>query len=136
ERWSSSTRGLLLAALALVVTIAAGVLAVGMAVMLRAERDFHTLAQDRIPAVALAGELAEATGELAALAMQMVADPAMPAMPMQRAIDNAAQGVEAVLASPVLRAVPERASTRSATRLAERDLRHALRNFSRISADL
>src|SRR5690606_28646996 len=136
ERWSSSTRGLLLAARTLVVLIAAGVRAVGMAVMLRAERDFHTLAQDRIPAVALAGELAEATGELAALAMQMVADPAMPATPMKRAIDNAAQGVEAVLASPVLQAAPERAATRTATGMAERDLRRALTDFNRISADL
>lgn len=136
RRWRGSIRGRLLAALVLVVMIAAGVLAVGMAVMLRAERDFHTLAQDRIPAVALAGELAEATGELAALAMQMVADPAMPATPMKRAIDNAAQGVEAVLASPVLQAAPERAATRKATGMAERDLRHALTDFNRISADL
>ncbi|NYT59304.1 two-component sensor histidine kinase [Alcaligenaceae bacterium] len=136
RHWRGSIRGRLLAALILVVLVAAGVLAVGMGVMLRAEDDFRTLAQDRIPAVALAGELAEATGDLAALAMQMVADPAMPATPMQQAIDKAALGVEAVLASPVLQAAPERATTRAATSVAERDLRHALTDFSRISANL
>ena len=136
RQWRGSIRGRLLAALVLVVMIAAGVLAVGMAVMLRAERDFHALAQDRIPAVALAGELAEATGELAALAMQMVADPAMPFAPMQRAIDTAARGVEAVLGSPLLQAAPERSATRTAIAAAERELRHALTDFSRISAQL
>src|SRR5690606_22497783 len=87
-RWPGSIRGRLLAALVVVVFIATAVLAVGLAVMLRAERDFHALAQDRIPAVALAGELAEATGQLATLAMQLAADPSMPAMPMKRAIDH------------------------------------------------
>ncbi|MCC2596613.1 hypothetical protein LKR43_09690 [Pusillimonas sp. MFBS29] len=136
RRWRGSIRGQLLAALVLVVIIATGVLAIGMGVMLRAEHDFRTLAQDRIPAVALAGELAEATGDLAALAMQMVADPAMPAKSMQESIDKAATGVEAVLASPVLQAVPERTATRAATRVAERDLRRALTDFSQISAEL
>ena len=135
-RWPRSIRGRLLAALIVVLGIATAVLAIGMTVMLRAERDFRALAQDRIPAVALAGELAEATGQLAALAMQLVADPAMPALPMKRAIDNAAQGVEAVLASPLLRQAPERAATRSEIRLAERDLRKAMTDFSQISAEL
>lgn len=134
--WRGSIRGRLLAALLLVIVIAASVLAVGMTVMLRAERDFHMLAQDRIPAVALAGELAETTGELAALAMQIVADPAMPAPLMDQAIDKATQGVQAVLASPVLQAAPGRAATRVATSAAEGDLRDALNHFSRISADL
>jgi len=136
RQWRGSIRGRLLAALVLVVLIAAAVLAVGMAVMLRAERDFRALAQDRIPAVALAGELAEATGELAALAMQMVADPAMPVIPMQRALHSAAQGVETVLRSPLLQAAPERSATRSAIAAAEQALRHALTEFSRISAEL
>ena len=131
-----SIRGRLMAALALVVIVAVGVLAVGMAVMLRAERDFRALAQDRIPAVALAGELAEATGELAALAMQMVADPAMPSEGARRAIDSAAQGVEGVLASALWQAAPERARTRAGIEAAERDLRRALTGFGRISADL
>ena len=131
-----SIRGRLLAALVLVVMIAAGVLAAGMAVMLRAERDFRALAQDRIPAVALAGELAEATGELAALAMQLVADPAMPAIEVRRAIDSAGAGVERVLASPLLQAAPERAATRAGIEAAERDLRRALGDFGRIGAAL
>ena len=134
--WRKSIRGRLVAALILVVLIAAGVLTVGMTVMLHAERDFRTLAQDRIPAVALAGELAEATGELAALAMQLVADPAMPITPMKRAIEHATEGVEAVLASPVLQVAPERNATRAALEVAERDLRHALTDFGRISVDL
>lgn len=131
-----SIRGRLMAALVLVVIIAAGVLAVGMVVMLRAERDFRALAQDRIPAVALAGELAEATGDLAALAMQMVADPAMPAEGTRRAIDSASQGVEGVLASPLWLAAPERAETRAGIEVAERALRRALTGFGRLSADL
>ncbi|MBK4216771.1 two-component sensor histidine kinase [Paracoccus caeni] len=131
-----SIRGRLMAALVLVVLIATGILAVGMMVMLRAERDFRALAQDRIPAVALAGELAEATGELAALAMQMVADPAMPADRMTRAIDSASQGVEGVLASPLWLAASERAQTRAGIEAAEQDLRHALTGFGRISTDL
>ena len=131
-----SIRGRLLAALVLVVIVAGGVLAMGMVVMLRAERDFRVLAQDRIPAVALAGELAEATGELAALAMQVVADPAMPAARMEQAIGNASEGVEAVLASPVLLAAPERALARAGIEMAERELRRALTGFGRVSADL
>lgn len=131
-----SIRGRLMAALVLVVIVAVGVLAVGMMVMLRAERDFRALAQDRIPAVALAGELAEATGELAALAMQMVADPAMPADRMKRAIDSASQGVEGILASPLWLAAPERAETRAGIEAAEHDLRRALTGFGRISTNL
>ncbi len=136
KRWRGSIRGQLLAALALLVLIAAAVLAMGMAVMLQAEKDFRVLAQDRIPAVALAGELAEATGELAALAMQLVADPAMPSIPIKRAIDNASRGVEAVLASTLLQAAPERAATRAEIRRAERVLHGALTEFSRLSNDL
>ncbi len=135
-RWPASIRGRLLAALVVVTLIATTVLGVGLAVMLRAERDFRALAQDRIPAVALAGELAEATGQLAALAMQLVADPAMPAIPMKRAIDNAALSVEAVLASPLLQRAPERASTRETIEASERELRLALTDFSQISTDL
>lgn len=136
KSWRGSIRGQLLAALALLVLIAAAILAMGMTVMLRAEKDFRVLAQDRIPAVALAGELAEATGELAALAMQLVADPAMPSIPMKRAIDNASRGVEAVLASTLLQAAPERAATRREISRAERSLHAALTEFSRLSNDL
>lgn len=136
RQWRGSIRQQLLAALVLVVLIAAGILAVGLAVMLRAERDFRALAQDRIPAVALAGELAEATGELAVLAMQMVADPAMPAGHMQEGLDKAARSIEAVLNSPVLQAAPERVATHEAIGAIEQELRHALTSFSRHSADL
>ena len=135
-KWPRSIKGRLLAALVVVVLIATAVLTVGLAVMLRAERDFRALAQERIPAVALAGELAEATGQLASLAMQLVADPAMPAIPMQRAIEDAAQGIEEVLASPLLQLRPERAETRRAIRASEQTLRHAMTEFSRISTDL
>lgn len=135
-RWPTSIRGRLVAALVVVTLIATAVLGVGMAVMLRAERDFRSLARDRIPAVALAGELAEATSQLAALAMQLVAEPVMPAVSMKRAIDHAALGVEAVLRSPVLLVAPERAATRTAIEAAERDLRGALLEFSQISAEL
>lgn len=134
--WLGSIRGRLLAALIVVFLIAITVLAIGMAVMLRAERDFRALAQDRIPAVALAGELAEATGQLAALAMQLVADPSMPVLPMKRAIDQAAKGIETVLASPLLQMAPERAATRREIRSAELALRNALTDFSRISSEL
>lgn len=131
-----SIRAQLLAALVLVVCVATGVLAVGLGVMLRAERDFRALAQEHIPAVALAGELAEATGELAALAMQMVADSAMPDETMRRAIEKASASVEVVLGSPVWLAATERAETRSDIEAAERDLRRALTSFGRISIDL
>ncbi|HLT99676.1 MAG TPA: ATP-binding protein [Burkholderiaceae bacterium] len=135
-RWPTSIRGRLVAALVVVTLIATAVLAVGMAVMLRAERDFRSLARDRIPAVALAGELAEATGQLAALAMQLVAEPVTPVISMKRAIDQASVGVEAVLLSPVLQMAPDRAATRKAIESAERQLREALLNFGQISADL
>ena len=131
-----SIRGRLLVALVVVVGIAAGVLAAGMVVMLRAERDFRALAQDRIPAVALAGELAEVTGGLGALTVQMIADPAMPIDRMERALQTASQGVERVLASPLWPAAPERAETRAGIEAAERDLRQALSGFGRISAQL
>ena len=130
-----SIRGRLTAALILMLIVAAGVLTVGMMVMLRAERDFRALARDRIPAVALAGELAEATGELAALAMQMVADPAMPAERMTRAVDTATRGVEEVLASPLWLGSPDRAGTRAGIEAAARDLQLALNGFGRIGAD-
>lgn len=131
-----SIRARLGAALILVVLIASGVLAVGLMVMLRVERDFQALAHDRIPAVALAGELAEATGELAVLAMQGVSDPDMPADAMRRAVEAASEGVAKVLASPLWQAASERAATRSAIEQAEHDLHGALTRFGRISADL
>ena len=131
-----SIRGRMAAALVLVVLIALGVLAVGMAVMLRAERDFRNLADDRIPAVALAGELAEATGQLAMLAMRLAANPALPEVEMKAAVERASLGVEAVLTSDVLETAPERAATRSVIEGASRDLRRALIRFSQIGTHL
>lgn len=131
-----SIRSQLMVALVAIVIVALGILAVGMLVMLKAERDFRALAQDRIPAVALAGELAEATGELAALGMQMVADPQVAADRMNRAIENASSTVAGVLASPVWSAEPGREATRRKLEAATHDLQRALKDFLRISAQL
>lgn len=131
-----SIRSRLVIALIAMVVVATGVLAVGMLVMLKAERDFRALAQDRIPAVALAGELAEATGELAALGMQMVADPLVATDRMNRAIENASSTVAGVLASPVWSAEPGREATRGKLEAATHDLQRALKDFLRLSAQL
>lgn len=42
-----------------IIIIAVVILGAGMTLVLRAERDFSSLAEDRIPRVAVAGELAE-----------------------------------------------------------------------------
>ena len=131
-----SIRSRLVVALIAMVVVATGILAVGMIVMLKAERDFRALAQDRIPAVALAGELAEASGELAALGMQVVADPLVAADRMTRAIENASSTVAGVLASPVWSSEPGRAATRERLEAATDDLQRALKDFLRISAQL
>lgn len=131
-----SIRSRLVIALIAMVVVATGVLAVGMLVMLKAERDFQALAQDRIPAVALAGELAEATGELAALGMQMVADPLVAADRMNQAIENASSTVAGVLASPVWSAEPGREATQGKLEAATHDLQRALKDFLRLSAQL
>ena len=131
-----SIRSRLMVALLAMIVVATGVLAVGMLVMLKAERDFRALAQDRIPAVALAGELAEATGELAALGMQMVADPLVAADRMNRAIESASSTVAGVLASPVWSAEPGREATRGKLEAATHDLQRALKDFLRLSGQL
>lgn len=131
-----SIRSRLVVALLAMIVVATGVLAVGMLVMLKAERDFRALAQDRIPAVALAGELAEATGELAALGMQLVADPLVAADRMNRAIESASSTVAGVLASPVWSAEPGREATRGKLEAATHDLQRALKDFLRLSAQL
>ncbi len=131
-----SIRSRLVIALIAMVVVATGVLAVGMLVMLKAERNFRALAQDRIPAVALAGELAEATGELAALGMQMVADPLVAADRMNQAIENASSTVAGVLASPVWSAEPGREATQGKLEAATHDLQRALKDFLRLSAQL
>lgn len=131
-----SIRSRLVIALIAMVVVATGVLAVGMLVMLKAERNFRALAQDRIPAVALAGELAEATGELAALGMQMVADPLVAADRMNQAIENASSTVAGVLASPVWSAELGREATQGKLEAATHDLQRALKDFLRLSAQL
>lgn len=135
-RHKGSIRGQLVAALILVVIVATGVLVVGMMVMLRAEHDFRALAEERIPAVALAGELAEATGELAALTMQVVAAPETHDESMKRSINNASAAVEAVLESPIWLAAPGRYAARTSIETAEGNLRRALAEFGRLSAEL
>lgn len=123
-------RARLAATLLLLVIVAAGVAAVGVWVVLRAERDFRLLAEDRIPAVALAGELVEVTGHLAALAVRLVAEPAMPGAVLEAAVSEAAEGIAAVLAAPVLAEPTGRAPLRRAVEGAEADLRAALLAFS------
>lgn len=135
-RRRGSIRGQILAALVAVLLVAGGVAAVGMAVMLRAERDFRALAEDHIPAVALAGELAEATGDLAALAVRMMAEPEQPGPGLPEAVERATRGVAAVLGSALLAATPERAATRLGIEAAGRDLSLALLGFNRHSSDL
>lgn len=128
---AGAIRARLLAALVLVVLVAAGVAAMGMWVVLRAERDLRALAQDRIPAVALAGELAEVTGDLAALAVRVVAEPGLPAADLSLAVAEATAGVAAVLS-----AAPARAALRGPVEAAQGDLTAALLSFSAIGAEL
>ncbi|MDO9524027.1 MAG: two-component sensor histidine kinase, partial [Gemmobacter sp.] len=131
--WSIWTR--LLLAVGVIACIAGGLLAAGMVLVLQAQRDFSTLAIDRIPRVALAGELAEFTGDLAALSAGIMAgalDPAAaPANPGPR-VAAAAQGIGAVLASPGLRDIGGAAQLRAA----EADLRHSLTDFTSVAAEL
>lgn len=130
--WSIWSR--LLLAVGVIVCIAGGLLATGMTLVLRAERDFANLAQDRIPRVALAGELAEFTGELAALSARIVAgslDPsAAPDLPGAQ-VAAAARGITAVLAAPALRDAPQAA----ALARAEADLRDSLDRFASLTDD-
>jgi two-component system C4-dicarboxylate transport sensor histidine kinase DctB len=130
--WSIWSR--LLLAVGIIVCIAGALLATGMALVLRAERDFANLAQDRIPRVALAGELAEFTGELAALSARIMAgslDPSTaPDLPGTR-VTAAARGIADVLAAPGLRDAPQAAALASA----EADLRDSLDRFARLTED-
>lgn len=135
-RRRGSIRGQILAALIAVMLVAAGVASVGMVVMLRAERDFRALAEDHIPAAALAGELAEATGDLAALAVRMMAEPAQTGTELSEAMERAARSVAGVLGSPLLAATPERSMMRIGIEAASEDLWRALLAFDRYGADL
>lgn len=129
-------RSRMVAAFVAILIVAIGILTTGMVVMLAAERDFRDLAEDRIPAVALAGELAEATGQLAALTMQIVADPTTRSDIMILAVETASATVDDVLASPVWTAAAEREQTREGLKAATGALKRALRDFIAISAKL
>ena len=71
-----SLRSQLTLALLVVILICSALVGIGTLVILRAEQDFQELAEQRIPRVALAGELAEISAELAALSAAIVAWPA------------------------------------------------------------
>lgn len=118
-------RARLLAAMVLVVLVAAGVAAVGMWVVLRAERDLRTLAHERIPAVALAGELAEVTGDLAALAVRVVAEPGLTGTELADAVAEAEAGIAIILA-----AAPGGTPLRETVGSAQAALTAALLDFS------
>lgn len=130
--WSIWSR--LLLAVGVIVCIAGALLATGMTLVLRAERDFSSLAQERIPRVALAGELAEFTGELAALSARILAgslDPAATPDLSGAQVAAAARGIAGVLSAPGLRDAPQAA----ALSRAEADLRDSLDHFARLTAD-
>lgn len=117
--------GQLLLAVAVIGCIAALLLGAGFALVLRAERDFAALARDSIPRVALAGELAEFTGSLAAMSAEIIAGTRNPAdtaeLPTTRVAD-AARGIAGILADPALQGVPQA----EALATAEADLRDVL----------
>lgn len=123
-------RSQLLAALILVVLLAAAVAAAAMVVVVRAERDFRDLAENRIPAVALAGELAEVTGDLAALAVRVVAEPGLSNAEIAAAA-AAAEGIAAVLDAP-----DQAGARRDSVLAAETALRSALVSFGETGAAL
>ena len=117
-----SIRGRLMLVLVAVAAIAGVIVVAGMAVVLQTERDFRRLATEDIPRVALAGELAEFTGVLAALAVRIVAAEPADAAALAGSVTGPAQGVAALLASPLV------ANTAAARALSEAEatLRRAL----------
>lgn len=133
--WRGATIwGRLLLAVAIIGCIAAVLLGAGMALVLRAERDFAALARDSIPRVALAGELAEFTGTLAALSAGIIAGTRSPDdapdLPAAR-LAAVARGIAGVLAAPTLGDVPQA----EGLALAEAELRAALSRVLALSAD-
>lgn len=128
----ASIRARLTFALLVVVSIATVLILAGMYVVLRAERDFRMLAEDRIPRVALAGELAEFTGDLAAVSTAIVADTESDPETLSQRVASAAAGISKVLNSSVLRAAPEG----EALAHAESVLRRALSDFNTTSGEL
>ncbi|MDT8853486.1 ATP-binding protein [Paracoccaceae bacterium Fryx2] len=127
-----SIRARLTLALLVIVCIATVLVLAGMYVVLRAERDFRFLAEDRIPRVALAGELAEFTGDLAAVSATIVASPDSDPADLSRRVDAAAAGIAGVLNASVLRMAPEGEDLARA----ETALRRALAGFNQTGARL
>jgi C4-dicarboxylate-specific signal transduction histidine kinase len=133
--WPGATIwGRLLLAVAIIGCIAAVLLGAGMALVFRAERDFAALARDSIPRVALAGELAEFTGTLAALSAGIIAGTRNPVdapdLP-EAQVAAVARGIVAVLAAPALQGVPQAEGLASA----EAELRTALTGVLALSAN-
>ncbi len=126
--------GRLLLAVAVIGCIAALLLGAGLALVLRAERDFATLARESIPRVALAGELAEFTGSLAALSAGIIAGTRNPIdapdLP-QAQVAAVARGIAEVLAAPALQGVPQAEGLAAA----EAELRSALTKVALLSAE-
>ena len=126
--------GRLLLAVAVIGCIAVLLLGAGMALVLRAERDFAGLARDSIPRVALAGELAEFTGALAAISAGIITGTRSPGDAPGLAsaqVAAVARGIAVVLADPALRSVPQA----EALARAEADLRAALARVQALDAD-
>lgn len=131
---ATSIWGRLLLAVAVIGCIAAAVLVAGLAMVLRAERDFASLARDSIPRVALAGELAEFTGSLAALSAGIIAGTRnpddTPGMAVAR-VASVARGIAGVLEAPSLRGMAEAEGLARA----EADLRTALARVLVLTSD-
>ncbi|PTE21052.1 two-component sensor histidine kinase [Cereibacter changlensis JA139] len=127
-----SIRARLTLALLVIVCIAALLVLAGMYVVLQAERDFRLLAEDRIPRVALAGELAEFTGDLAAVSVGIIASNGKDPAVLAERVEEAAAGIAAVLTSSALQRAPEGEDLARA----EAVLRRALAGFNRTSVAL
>lgn len=120
-----SLRSQLTLALLVIITICGLLVAVGTLVVLRAEQDFRELAEERIPRVALAGELAEVSGELAALSAAIVAWPAATGDEIEGPVAASTRKISSLLADPALSELPGR---RNLT-IAEEALHQALAAF-------
>src|SRR5690625_2825427 len=120
-----SLRSQLTLALLVVILICSALVGIGTLVILRAEQDFQELAEQRIPRVALAGELAEISAELAALSAAIVAWPASSGEEVVGPIDASAGKIASLLADPALRDLAVRRELLHAEQL----LRKALLDF-------
>src|SRR5690625_2908586 len=120
-----SLRSQLTLALLVIMMICGLLVAVGTLVVLRAEQDFRELAEERIPRVALAGELAEVSGELADLSAAIVAWPAATVDEIEGPVAASTRKISSLLADPALSELPGR---RNLT-IAEEALHQALAAF-------